>query len=371
MLQSLWREQGTQEAAAFLSSQSTLSERFEIRELGSADPDCIEETTIGIERDGTCLVLGEKHVTPLWSSRLKPLMLPVLAGLTVSVISALLLARRFVVPIGIIGSGLSDLAHGRLDRRIALDLSGSDRAFLRVGKLFDEAATQLETLYRNRDRLFHDISHEIRSPLARLQAAIGLLRKSPGRVEAMTDRMEGDIRRMDSLVDEILTLARINQVQAQDLQIEELDLVDIIALIVSDANFEGASRNVTCRYAGVDEMKVNGSLELLHRALENITRNALRYTKPGTEVLIRGIRLKDFHEVTVEDDGPGVATSELSRLSEPFYRAEDQQNTAGTGLGLAIAVQAIRAHGGSLTAENRQEGGLRVVVALPITRFVP
>lgn len=353
-----------QAVRATFAGYEALGKLYQIRVAAGGAPECSSANDIGRIPSGGCLRLEPATSTTFVNSRIKPFLVPFLAGLIVSVAVAVLLSRKFGVPIRIIGDGLSDLASGRLDRRVTGDLSRADRAFVQLGGRFDAAATYLETLHLNRERLLHDISHEIRSPLARLQVAIGLLRISPGRREDIVDRMDRDIDRMDDLIGGVLAFSRIEHSPFDMTTLQPTDLVDILDPIIADANFEGAPRSVECIYEGPLTATMRGSVELLQRAFENVVRNAVRLTREGSVVSVSVETTDDTINVSIADRGPGVREDELEKMFEPFRRGDNADEHTGAGLGLAIARRAVKAHGGEIFAVNRSGGGLEIRVNL-------
>jgi len=292
-----------------------------------------------------------------------PILTPLGIGLVVSLICAMLLARRFVRPIRRIAAGLAAVSRGDLDRRIGQDLDRSEPAIADVGRAFDVAAAKLQELTESRSRLFHDISHEIRSPLARLQTQTALLRRNPARLPAMLDRMDGDIERIDQLVDEVLTLARTERRASETMKRVRIDLVDILDPILRDAELEGQARGIGLNYSGPQHLPILGDPELLHRAIENIIRNALRYAPEGSRVEVHLAAAGTRAELTVADRGSGVAPAQVEAIFQAFVRDESRD---GIGLGLAIAANAIRLHGGTIAARNRDGGGFAVSCILPL-----
>jgi len=212
----------------------------------------------------------------------------------------------------------------------------------------------------------------LRSPLARLSVALGLATQRSG-PEAMSalGRIELEANRLNELIGRLLTLARLEGGD-DDLRRTEVSLDELVRDIAVDADFEAQSRH--CRVLCViqDEITVLGSASLLHSAIENVVRNAMRHTREGTEVEIRLA-----HEsgpsgpeavVRVTDHGPGVPQEALDKLFRPFYRLDDARGrqTGGVGLGLAITERAVRLHGGTVRAANRPQGGLMVEIRLPL-----
>lgn len=337
--------------SAILQQEPMLSERFfQVQTEGAACP------------AGACLRL-EQRPTPFEGlQRLLPFVVPLTVGCGISLVLALMLARRFVRPIQRIGTGLTALSRGHLDCRIGEGLHRSEPAIADVGRAFDVAAGKLQDLTESRSRLFHDISHEIRSPLARLQAETALLRQNPGRLDAMLPRMEGDIARMNQLVEEILTLARLERGGTTPRMALNIDLIEVLDPILRDAEFEGQSRQIRIGYSGPDRLEMRCDPELLHRAFENILRNALRYAPDGTVVDVSVGVAEASVRVAICDRGPGVEDVRLASIFQAFVRDEAGQ---GIGLGLAIAANAIGLHGGTLRAENRMDGGLMIIADLP------
>lgn len=178
-------------------------------------------------------------------------------------------------------------------------------------------------------------------------------------------QMTTDIERLDHLVDEILTLARFERAQLTS-RAEDLDIVDIIEPILEDANFEGQQKGITVRYEGLEQMELHADAELLHRAFENVIRNAIAYSPEGGEVIISSRITANNFAIEISDEGPGVAQADLKNLFAPFVRLDDARRSMGVGLGLAIAASAIEAHAGNISAHCRSTCGLVIRVIIPI-----
>jgi two-component system OmpR family sensor kinase len=226
-------------------------------------------------------------------------------------------------------------------------------------------AQQLQNLVSAQRRLLHDISHELRSPLARLQAAIGLARQSPARLDASLERIEREATRLDGMVGEVLALARLESGTASR-AMERLDLAYVAASIAEDARFEAEAMKRGLRFSAGGDAPVIANADLLHRAVENVVRNAVKFTREGTTVEVRVQTTRSSATLTVTDHGPGITPSELEKVFDPFYRGDAGQGTAGFGLGLAIAQRAVDAHGGTIRAANVAGGGLQVEIELPL-----
>jgi signal transduction histidine kinase len=238
---------------------------------------------------------------------------------------------------------------------------------------FDAMAERLETLVKAQSRLLNDISHELRSPLARLNVALGLARqRTNAESTEMLERIELEASRLNEMIGRILTLARLEDGEQRVPQ-TPVPLDELIVNVAEDAEFEAQARHCHVRTIIPEgDWGVRGNASLLHSALENVVRNAIRYTQEGTtvEIELSTVNGENGPEalVQVSDCGPGVPADALTKLFEPFYRLDDSRGrlTGGAGLGLAITERAVRFHGGSVAAENRNEGGLRVEIRLPL-----
>lgn len=284
----------------------------------------------------------------------------ILTGALAALAASALLAWYLARPIRNLRWAFRAAAEGRLDTRVAPLMRGRRDEIADLGGDFDAMAQQLQKLVAAQRRLLHDVSHELRSPLARLQAAIGLVRQDPARLDASLERIEREVARLDALVGEVLTLARLESGTAQGAP-ETVDLADLVANIVADARFEAEAKGRRVELDSVEQLSVSGRAELLHRAVENVVRNAVRHTAAGSAVSVVLSNAHGKASLTVRDHGPGVAAEHLEHIFEPFYRV----GGAGFGLGLAIARHAVVAHGGSMRAHNAPGGGLQVELELP------
>jgi len=289
------------------------------------------------------------------------LIVAAIAGLTFSIILAWYLTR----PINLIRKGFDQLAQGRLDVRLQPLIGRRHDEIASLARDFDTMAARLAQLVTTRDRLLHDVSHELRSPLSRMQLAIGLTRQDPAQFESSMDRIEREMVRLDALVRELLVLARAESGLAASE--EYFDPLAMLEFVVEDARFEaeGSSVMVALALPAIPEEKrptLRGSAELFRRALENIIRNALRFAPRRSTILVKAELLGGFYLFTVRDEGPGVTHVDLETLFDPFIKADQ----AGFGLGLAIAKRAVVAHGGTIKAANREGGGFEVVISVPV-----
>ena len=293
----------------------------------------------------------------------------IVSGIIISFLSSFLLAWYFAKPIRSLRGAFQALANGDLSRRVSPTIGTRRDELADLGKDFDHMATQLQNLMSSQRRLLHDVSHELRSPLARLQVSIGLARQQPDKLASSLERIEHEAGRLDKLVGEVLTLSRLEAGGRQNME-DYLDILELIDAVVDDASFEAQA--LSCQVAFQCDLEdspvIKGHGELLYRAIENVVRNAIHHTPPHTTVVLSVHRdtTTTCLQLTVDDQGPGVPEHELNRIFEPFQRStSNPQVRQGYGLGLAIARRAIERHGGSIRAYNRQPQGLRVNITLP------
>lgn len=294
-----------------------------------------------------------------------PRLIPWVAIALAAALSAYSLTRSLVRPIAQLRNGLSALAHGRFDVRIRNAMDGRRDEIAELVTDFDATAKRLEEFRLSQRRLFSDVSHELRSPLTRLQASLGVIEQNPARSPAMMERISREIERMDGLIGEILTLARLADGQETETERQTLDLIDLLQEIIVDAAFEAQARDVRIELLGPDRFiaKVNG--ELIYRAFENVIRNAVKYTAQGTLITVVARIEGEILRLRVTDQGPGLQESELEWIFEPFSRSQSAERNGGYGLGLAIAKQAVESHGGRIAASLAEAGGLAVTLEVP------
>ncbi|MBW8300520.1 MAG: HAMP domain-containing protein [Hydrogenophaga sp.] len=289
--------------------------------------------------------------------------LPWFAAVVCSLSSAYWLARQLIRPVEELRRGLRSLAKGVFSYRIERHSTRRQDEISSLAEDFNVTANRLQELQDSQKRLFHDVSHELRSPLSRLQAATGVLRKNPARLDAMLARMDTETERLDLLVEEILTLARLSTID-RPLERQTIDILDLANDIVDDASFEAQARGITVRLDGVRSFIARVDGELIYRAIENVVRNAIKYTVDGSTVTLRAATVDGALHLCVSDRGPGVSPSELNSIFEPFLRLTQQTPAPGHGLGLAITKRAVERHGGSVRAAVNSDGGLDVTLIL-------
>jgi two-component system OmpR family sensor kinase len=236
-----------------------------------------------------------------------------------------------------------------------------------LGVEFDRMISRLRTLIVAQRQLLKDVSHEMRSPIARIQAAIGLAIQQPDQAPALMERIERESARMDKLIGELLALSRL-QANVDNQLDEEIELRDLLSDIVDDAQFEANANGRIIHVVSAIDGIVRGNVALLRRAVENVVRNAIKYSDPGSTVEV-GTALGSGGRVaviSVRDSGTGVPESDIAHIFDPFFRSSTHARKEGTGLGLAIAKRVIESHGGSIAASNVPGGGLCVNIELPL-----
>ena len=280
------------------------------------------------------------------------------------------LARYLTGPIVRLRAATHQLASGNLGARAA-ETKRTDEIAELVHD-FNRMAERLEILLNSQKQLISDISHELRSPLARLNVALGLARQRAGDESTKAlDRIELEADRLNEMIGKLLTLARLESGESPE-ERSTVQILDLLEEVVADADFEAHSRDCGVKLVQAEDCTTLGNPELLRSAFENVVRNAVRYTAAGSEVEIRlSCRTPNgsapLAVITVRDHGPGVPDQEISNLFRPFYRldAARERQTGGAGLGLAIAERAVRLHQGTITARNAEGGGLAVEIQLP------
>jgi len=291
--------------------------------------------------------------------------IPLAAAVLASLLFAALLAWYFSRPIRSLRQAFEAASNGDLAPRFAHARIGGDE-LSDLGRDFDRMTARLRSLMDGQTRLLHDVSHELRSPLARLQAAIGLAHQKPERMAASLERIERESIRMDKLVGELLTLSRL-EAGALATDRQEIDVAELICQIVADAQFEAAAHGRSVVQQGEAEVTLLGEADLLARAIENVVRNAIKHSPDGGMVLVEVRTVGARLYVRVLDRGPGVAPADLATIFQPFFRSSStEKDVEGHGLGLAIARQVVVQHGGTIAATNRDDGGLCVEIVLPL-----
>ena len=335
-----------------------------------------EFLAIVLDRDPRYVVVSQGPVWSRWVFFISPdtLFSRLLAIVIVTGLVAVVLARYLSRPIAQLRVATQQMAAGDLSVRVGDQLRQADGETRALGRDLDRMAERIQASLESERRLRRDISHELRSPLTRLNIAIELIRRrSADDLAPAFDRIERDTQRLDLMIRELLTL---NRLESEGLQHREtIDLTALVRQVADDVSLEAEQKggHVNTNVADTQPAapvvySVRGQAELLRRAIENVVRNAVRFTDAGTDVEVALRAQGSDVIVSVRDRGPGVPEAALPHIFEPFYRVADDRarNSGGTGLGLAITDQAVTLHGGSVAAQNHSDRGLVVDIRLPL-----
>jgi signal transduction histidine kinase len=323
-----------------------------------------------VSRDGetyTVLLSRPHHAHGYWEGAPGGSLLLILA-LIVSGVVSYLLARAISKPVRQLRHATVSLAGGNMNSRVASSVGKRRDEFGMLARDFDAMAEKLQHAAAQQTELSRNISHELRSPLARLRVAMELAKRKTGELPEF-DRIDDETERLDRLIGQILSYTRMES--GSQSKPASIDIGDLVQEVVENVNFE-------CRAEGYERVSVETRLEAspmvtgyadaLTSAIENIVRNAVRHSPPNQKVTVRVAEEPgDIAIVEVADDGEGVAADELPHLFQPFFRtrsATADSRKRGTGLGLAIAERAVKLNGGSVSARNRESGGLIVTIRL-------
>ena len=287
-------------------------------------------------------------------------------ALLVSAAMSYLLARTVSRPIGQLRDATREIAEGNLQSRVAKSVIIRRDELGQLGRDFDTMAESLHRSAARQTELSQNVSHELRSPLARLRVALELARQKAGDLPEF-DRIDTEGERLDELIGQLLSYSRIEAVS--DAETADVSVNELVSDVVDDVNFEcrsGGAANVSVKAQLGGEKRMRLHAESFRGAIENVLRNSVRHTAADSEVTVTLSTDVGSVTITIEDEGPGVDKSLIDQLFEPFFRTPASgEDNAGTGLGLAIARRAVELHGGSIKAENRSAGGLKMTIQIP------
>jgi len=290
-----------------------------------------------------------------------------LLALLVTGVISYLLARHLTSPIRELQLAAQRMASGDLTARVVGKIDERRDELGELARDFNSMGDEIERLISAQKRMLRDVSHELRSPLARLQVALGLARKSAGeQCEKDHDRIEKEVVRLDELIGQVISLVRM-ETSRQELNKSKVALDILLNDVVEDARFEAGSKNKQVQLTLESTTEIQADPELLSSALENIVRNAVAYTPEDSSVDVQLASDNGQHVIKVLDQGDGVDESSIGSLFDAFYREGDARGreSGGYGLGLAIAQRAVLLHDGTIHARNHPEGGLEIEVRLP------
>lgn len=293
----------------------------------------------------------------------------ILAGALISALVSFFLARSLTAPLEALRTATRKIAAGDLQARVGANIPQRQDEFGQLANDFNLMAERLQLMQQANRRLLRDVSHELRSPLARLAVALEIARgKGAEGIRPELERIELESARLETLVNDVLDLLRESSEHSPK-QDQEFDLSELLSELVEVVNYEVPKGHAGIRWQPDGAVRYHGDRELLWRTMENLLRNALRHTEPS-----RGVELElgedpnGALEICVRDHGPGVPQDQLEKIFEPFYRVQESRDrqTGGHGIGLAIAAAGVGRHGGRVQAENAAGGGLLMRVSLPL-----
>ena len=298
--------------------------------------------------------------------------LRLVAAAAISALISYFLARSLATPLEELRKASRKIAAGDLATRVSKTMPSRQDEIGQLAKDFDIMTSRLQAMQQANQRLMQDVSHELRSPLARLSVALEIARKKGvGEIGAEIDRITLESERLGTLVNDVLGLLRESSETIPRFD-EDLDLSVLLSDLVEVVNYEVPEGKPGISWQATEPCEFHGDRELLWRAMENLLRNALRYTDPDRGVLLDLIvsKRKSSVRLEVRDFGSGVPEGELEKIFEPFYRVQESRDrgSGGHGLGLSIAANAVHMHGGSIEASNTPGGGLIVSISLPLSQ---
>ncbi|MEP6606073.1 MAG: ATP-binding protein [Nitrosospira sp.] len=287
-------------------------------------------------------------------------------AILVSAVASWWLARYVSAPIHELQKSARILARGNLDAKVEERFSRRRDELGTLARDFNHMASELKSQIQAKEVLLRDVSHELRSPLARIQIALGLASLKQANVDVQHHRIERDVERMNTLIEEIIQLTRLTGAP-QSFRMEEMNLGRLLDEIADDVALEAEVFGRRISLSQPLNMFLPGNSEMLRRAIENVLRNAVRFSPNDAEIMISARQVSDKVMVSIRDQGPGVPEADTQRIFEPFYRvsAARERDSGGTGLGLAITARVMLLHGGNVVACNHPDGGLSVTLTLP------
>ncbi len=312
------------------------------------------------------IAITEKPLSHFIQISLSGLAIRLIVTTIISGILCYYLSMFLTNPLRELTKAAKELGTGALSTRVGSFKGHANDEIAALSHEFDSMATELEKIISSKERLLHDISHELRSPLARLQISIALARKKlPSDKQVVLDRMELECDRLNTLIGEILDFARFKKDAVQIVFIPT-DINLLLQSLTHDANYEFGQGKARVIYKG-EELTQSVDPTLLHRATENILRNALRYSPENEVVTIELTHDESYFYIHIYDKGAGVPESQIEKIFNAFYRVDTarEKKTGGFGLGLSIAKEAIRLHGGAITARNIVNKGFLVKISIP------
>jgi two-component system sensor histidine kinase CpxA len=360
------RKRGWFEVKSYLAKhplQNPVTVDFAFTKVTSSEPIVIngEQFQLFIAND-----VHRKRIVSLVNQL--PIALRFLMLLTISFLSCWLLAKTFTKPLIAIQKASEDIGEGKLTTRITTFDQRSDE-FGTLARSFNQMAEQLENNITAHQRLLGDVSHELRSPLTRLQLAVALAEKNIGNdieQQKHLNRCETEVERLDEMIADVLTLSRLEHNQSV-FAADYTDLSALVTQVVNDCQYFATSKGVTITLCAQENCLLLADSKLLSSAISNVVNNAVKYSPNDKTVAVELTQQNERLMLSISDQGCGVPNDMIEKLFTPFFRVADarDRSSGGTGLGLAIAQQAIVFHQGEIIAQNQESSGLRVTITLP------
>lgn len=289
--------------------------------------------------------------------------------ISIGLLLAYILTNNITRPIRILENGMNRLAAGELDARVSQQLDDRKDELANLGLHFDKMAAQLQKLVEKERHLLHHVSHEMRSPLARMQAMLGLIQARPEKQDEYLKRLENELVRMDTLVGELLTLSRL-ETSGVAMNLEQLPIVPFVRNLIEDSQSiaDKHGHRVQLMVKNIpDTAKLEANESYLYRAIDNVIRNAMNYSPTGSTITVEMYEDRRHLHIDIKDNGPGVKEEQLPYIFTSFYRASSSDGKPGTGLGLALTKHIVEQHNGKIFAENIQPNGLNMQFIFPKT----
>ena len=284
--------------------------------------------------------------------------------------------RHIIAPLRMMQQATQQIAQGNFDVRLDPELGQRGDEFSDLSNSFDQMAERISILISRQKQLIQDISHELRTPITRIKLVLNNTDENPA-----LKRVEQEVNGMQSLLEETLTLSWLNNQDSnnfKELKIEDVDLSALIEAIADDASFEFPNHKLALLIPNSFTIK-NSNHRAVGQAIENIIRNAMKYSDEGTQVEVKLFNMRRHNQpwvtIAISDQGRGIETKYLEEIFEPFFRMDtarvkqpinSYQKPGGYGLGLALSKRQIEAIGGTIRAEHNQPCGLRFVIELPV-----
>jgi two-component system sensor histidine kinase CpxA len=312
---------------------------------------------------------GEFFVPPLYHSMPGSMMAAILLSSLLTSLLCAVLAQYLTRPILRLRDAAHAIAQGNLEARAGLSGSTRRDEIADLVEDFDTMAGEIYDLVESNKRMLMGVSHDLRSPISRIRVALSLASTAPETERnELLDRIEVELLRLNGMIEQILTVARLESGQIKPATVA-LSLNQVIGEAVEDARFEASQSNVEVDYdENWPELTMTGEENMLRSAFENVLRNAIFYSGVDGRVRVSVAIDNRVARISVRDNGPGVPEAALPKLFNPFYRVDDARGTAtgGSGLGLSIASGAVKFHNGSVRARNVEPHGLEVIIELPV-----